>query len=862
MGAICKFLQARARARLSEAIAGSGEAASFLSRAAIWLRLAAVAVATTCIPIASMAAPTDCIGTSPDGQAKCTAPLVSGYTYGLCSSSLLDIAEAKESACYASVGGNPIKSEGTLNALITCMQGSGGPAWKSSGSISTSWCGGAVTTKFGQEVTGVSEVFNYPYGDLMATRSKSAVCPYGYTPVGGTSSMPDYCMQMPKCPCETTPNPMGIANGDHSLAEIDISPTAATPLEFSRHYSTSSYYRPVNAANPQTVLFSSVTALNLDWNVMPGFGDFWRHTYDRKILIESLPYLVASALRPDGTSKHFRADGSSVLNEDGSSDTLLPLQDSQNNLTGWMYTSDEGVEYYLATGELWSITSRSGRSVSMIYSPAVDGQTGGLLLEVDDDVGHFLKFTYDSEYRVTSVTDTAGNVFAYGYSGDALLSNVTYPGGASRTYLYNENPQSRNGDMYGLTGILDELGSRIASYGYAGSAGQAYTEHSGGIDHYERSVVDGTHVNLTDPLGTTRNYIVQSVNGVSRITSISQPAGFGSAASTSSKTFDSAGNVASIDDFDGHRTCRSSDATRLLEGVRVEGLANTVSCSNVTGAGSSLPAGSRKISTQWHPDWRIQTRVAEPGRTTTYVYNGQPDPTAGNAIASCTPSTALLPGGKPIAVLCAKVERATLDTDGSQGFSAGLDSSVAERRTTYTYNGRGQILTATDPAQHTTNYAYYESPTANANTGDLQSVTNAAGHVTTYDTYDKNGLPLQSTDPNGVVTTMTYDGRRRPTSVSVASAGAVQTTSYTYNLSGDLTQIVLPDGRTVTRSYDAGHRLIGMTDGAGNTVSYILDNAGNRVSEQVTDAGGTLAASITRAFDALGRLNNLTGVAQ
>src|SRR5207237_52633 len=115
----------------------------------------------------------------------------------------------------------------------------------------------------------------------------------------------------------------------------------------------------------------------------------------------------------------------------------------------------------------------------------------------------------------------------------------------------------------------------------------------------------------------------------------------------------------------GRRSCYLSDPTRNVETTRVEGLANTVTCSSVTGSGATLPSGSRKTSTQWHPDWRLRAKVAEPGKLTTYVYNGQPDPFNGNAIASCAPSTALLPDGKPIVVLCKQVEQATTDANGS-----------------------------------------------------------------------------------------------------------------------------------------------------------------------------------------------------
>src|SRR5207248_1528517 len=125
-----------------------------------------------------------------------------------------------------------------LQTLINCMGGQGGPSWMSSGSGNGNYCGGTVSYKYGQEITGVSQPIPYGYGWLQPKRSKTAVCPYGYSPVG-PSGLPDYCVQVPKCCKDRTPNPMGIANGDHSLIETDISPTAASPLEFTRYYSSS-----------------------------------------------------------------------------------------------------------------------------------------------------------------------------------------------------------------------------------------------------------------------------------------------------------------------------------------------------------------------------------------------------------------------------------------------------------------------------------------------------------------------------------------------------------------------------------------------------------------------------------------------
>jgi YD repeat-containing protein len=89
--------------------------------------------------------------------------------------------------------------------------------------------------------------------------------------------------------------------------------------------------------------------------------------------------------------------------------------------------------------------------------------------------------------------------------------------------------------------------------------------------------------------------------------------------------------------------------------------------------------------------------------------------------------------------------------------------------------------------------------------------------------------------------------------------GAARTTSYTYDNAGQLTGATLPDGTTLGYSYDAAHRLTGVTDAKGNSVTYTLDNAGNRTGEQVKDSSNTLQRNITRVYDALNRIQQVTG---
>jgi YD repeat-containing protein len=278
---------------------------------------------------------------------------------------------------------------------------------------------------------------------------------------------------------------------------------------------------------------------------------------------------------------------------------------------------------------------------------------------------------------------------------------------------------------------------------------------------------------------------------------------------------------------------------------RVEGVPARGQCSI---AFSAPPAGARVISTQWHPDWRFETRIAEPKKITTITYNGQG--------ATCAPSTVLV-DGKPPAVVCSRSEQATTDETGASGF--GATTSGTARTWSYTYTTYGRVLTATDPNGKTTTTSYHPDDDPDlGRRGNIATVTNAAGHITRYIAYNAHGQPTQIIDPNGLVTDLTYDLRMRLTSRKVGN----EITSFSYDPRGLLTSVTLPDGASVTYIYDAAHRLTAIQDHKGNRVVYTLDAMGNRINEQLTDPGGTLVRNIARSIDALNRVQQMIGGVQ
>ncbi|MCM5682963.1 hypothetical protein M8A51_25860 [Schlegelella sp. S2-27] len=615
--------------------------------------------------------------------------------------------------------------------------------------------------------------------------------------------------------------------------------------------------------------------------VLPSFGSLWASNVHKKLVFQPAPKPAVQASRGAGRWISFISTGSDTYAPDG--DIVDRISQASGN---WRYfdAARGAYEIYNPAGQLLSVKTASGALHTYTYSsmPETTAPAEGLLVSIQDQQGRTIRFTYEKPpepslpIRIKQLIDPAQQAIEFGYDSQGTLQRVTWPDQTQQQFLYENTAHP-----WALTGILDENNARTVTYGYDTEGWAISTEAAGGVDKFTVSwgtapkwetteAYDGANgvilrehrwlppqgTAVTLPNGQTISLVATSVQGASRLNSRSQPAGAGCAASTRTTEYDVQGNAVSRDGFTGRRTCYAHDLSRNLETTRVEGLDTLAICGTYLASGVSLPTGSRKVSTQWHPDWRLETKLAEPGRITTTIYNGRPDPFSGGAVASCAPSSALLPDGKPIAVVCKRVEQATTDANGSQGFSASLAAGVPARVWTYTYNQYGQVLTEdgprTDVADVTT-YEYYPDTTPEWTRGDLKQVTNAAGQVTRYTRYNPHGQVLQSIDANGVITDSTYDLRQRLTSTTVAG----QTTTYAYEPTGLLQRVTQPDASYIEYHYDDAHRLTGLSDQAGNTITYTLDNAGNRTAEQVTDPEGVLARNLSRAFDALGRVQTV-----
>jgi len=646
--------------------------------------------------------------------------------------------------------------------------------------------------------------------------------------------------------------------------------------------------------------YRSQTAFGTNLRRGADLGHGWLHRFSRRITPAFLPGGNGGfiALRESGQLLEFRPLNEALTIYSTDTDQTARLYRLVNGdlTTGWRLVDEaSGIETYLATGfgaglvgvltEVWKpngeslfFTLGNGRGEKLNASmPTCMALSSNFAVTpkdkiscITDSTGRQLQFTYDLRGNLVGVIDPSGQPIVFELDGPtasstgagSTLTAIRFADASTRLFHYDEGASFTGGAKwpYALTGISDEAGVRYATFRYQADGSAIETANGDSAGRYKLSYeTDAVGKHLASvvqaPTGAVSRYEFAVVQGMNRVLSLSQPSGAGAPPSTSRMAYDANGNVSSRDDFNGNRTCRAHDPSRNLETARVEGLPRSTGCSTVLTMGANLPAGSRRISSEWHPDWRLVTRLAEPGQLTTLVYNGQPDPFNGNGVATCAPPTALLPDSKPIVVLCKRVEQATTDANGSLGVGATIQAGVPGRVQQFTYNEYGQVLSTRDALNNTTTFTYYSETGVDHNRGDLQSIGNALGQVTRFTQYNAHGQVLQQIDPNGVATDYSYDLRQRLTRVAVAG----QASQYLYWPTGLLQRVVQSDDSYVFFDYDDAHRLVAIGDNLGNRIDYTLDQAGQRTAERVRDSSGNLARQLSRVHDALGRVQQLTG---
>jgi RHS repeat-associated protein len=617
-------------------------------------------------------------------------------------------------------------------------------------------------------------------------------------------------------------NPIFAGTAQKMQADTDYSSTSG--LNFTRTYLSNTGF--FSSVLTQAFVDNSAPAGTVQQQCIPGY---WSAGSGSKATsgsycypyISVYPYVNSGAAQyqlqsADGRATQFTGPNSAVTQAADINERVTQI--SVGGVNEWQVKrEDDSTEIYSAAGTLIQKTLRGGKIFTYTYStsstPSNIAPYPGLLLTQSDAFGHSLSWAYNSFGQMTLMTDPASGTYQYSYDSNTNLVGVIYPDGSGKTYEYNESANTGGASLpNALTGITDESSARYATFQYYKSAYSATafpvnTQHAGGVESYTfaygSSAYDGgaiTATTVTDPLGTQRTYNFTSKLSYTIDSSQVQPAASGTGTVTQSETYDANGNPATRTDYNGNVTHYVYDLTRNLETSRIEAYGT---------------AQARTITTTWDPNWRQPDLITEPNRTTAFTYDS-----LGNVLTKTITDTTVTPN--------------------------------ATRTWTYTYDTYGRMLTAQGPrtdVNSTTTYAYYTCTTG-FQCGQVQTIIDPLGHITTFNTYNAHGQPLTITDPNGVVTTLTYDARQRLLSRQIGT----ETTSYSYYATGLLQLVTLPDSSTILYTYDPAHRLTTVTDGSGNYISYTLDNMGNRTAEKSYDPSSTLHRTHTRVFNALNEL--------
>lgn len=503
-------------------------------------------------------------------------------------------------------------------------------------------------------------------------------------------------------------DPVFAASGVVITAENDFVSGDESPLAFTRTYRSVPY--PLNTR---------------------AIGANWVHNWQRKLAIVGNGDISerVNAYRANGEPITFVMTNGTWQTAVFSGLTLV------QNGSGWLLTDlvTETVETYSELGALLSETTKTGFVRTLTYDgsgrlSAVTQHGPGT--EVAYDLT--LQFQYDPRGHLVRLTDPAGNITQYKYGLWGNLISVTWPDGSVRQYMYADSLSER-----ALTGIIDETGSRIATWTYD---------------------LQGRATDVSHP-DTTRNAQFVYGSGATTITDSNGTRSFSfSAIGNQIRPTASVGSISSGWTWDASGSLLQTTTPSRNAAYGYDSAGRPVKATVRTSQGVSVTSVQYADAMSLHP-----TAVAMPGKLMSFVYDSN-----GNVAGYS--------------------ERITNDPTGETGFNASWDGK--QQRTIGArydrFNRLAEAITYLNNVK-VADWVYFYDFTGNLNTaqelvsnwlfGDQDRDT---AHRVTWQT-GNNREARVAYDVRGRVTRFTYD--EQPIS-SIGRKRRLLTVSYGYSAAG------------------------------------------------------------------------------
>ncbi|MBL8802151.1 MAG: RHS repeat protein [Planctomycetes bacterium] len=416
-----------------------------------------------------------------------------------------------------------------------------------------------------------------------------------------------------------------------------------------------------------------------------------------------------------------------------------------------------------SNGRLTSVSDGRGNAHTLTY-------VGGLLTNISDGLGRTLTFTHTSG-RLTGLSDGTRTV-NFGYDGNSRLTSSTDAAGETTTYTYVASPPS-SPLLASIT--LPEGNTPYVQTYDANSRVATQTDAFSEVTSFAYDTASG-ETTLTDALGRVQVH-----------------------------DYDSDGDLVSWEDESGAAATLQNDATGRRTAI-TDRLGRTNSW--------TIHAASGRIARKTEAD----------GGQTTFTYT--PRNSGGFTFYDVT----------AITYADGNDESFSYDANGNRTGWTDRGGNTW----TYTFNARGQVLTETSPLTAVRAYAYNADAT-------LASIDDPALGLATF-SYDALRRVSEITFADTTLRAYSYDALDRLTSVTDEESAV---TTFGYDGNGNVTSITAPSNQAWTLSYDALDRLTSVEDPLGNTASASYDEVG-RVAGLV-DATGK---GVTLGYDVRGRLES------
>ncbi len=584
-------------------------------------------------------------------------------------------------------------------------------------------------------------------------------------------------------------------------------------------------------------------------------------------------------------------------------------------------------QIYDANNKVMSQTERGTDTSTLGYAPTtttftdptlatlVDTyDTGGRQISYADEVGNAIAMTYDSAGRRNSVTDRLGDkttTLFHALSGlPATITNaegkstgmtykprtlsgiifqdvakITYPDGASRSFTYDAKGN--------ITQITDELG-KIWKYTF-NTNGQVLTATNPllGVTTYTYNAA-GNRATSQEPDEGTTIYAYDPARF--RLTQITRPGG-----ATVIIAYDTKDRITSITDERSKAVMYAYDNNdRLTTATDPDANNTTYAHDLLDRVLSSVDRRGKTSSMTYNSRHGVASTTDRNGNSTTYQYDARRRPVSttdagGQVWTQQFDLEGLLTGaadpvnpagkikrnhlGQPVEISDPLGNTSHLVRDAMQRVTLAFDP--LGRQTTYAYDKRGLLISASEQGIGTAKYdrdalgnvSKITDPNANAwaytflKSGRLSTMTDPLGKKWTY-VYDARGRLATITYPDATTCTFSYDAASNVTGRQYSGAGPNLVSTYdnlgrlatadgltfSYDAEGNLTNAV-QNGQDFTATYDDGGRLTSVSYmGSGITVNYEYDSR-NRLTKVTDTKSSTI---LVFSYDNAGRPTGMT----